>query len=106
MNKRMRKKRRVGEFREFGFEVRAQLRPELDQGARLAYIDRFIDAIAARRLCFGGGCGLDGKLEGFITFDGRGSAGEEDREALQAFLVSDKDVVSSELGELKDAWHG
>lgn len=44
-------------------------------------------AVEARKLGFGGGGGRDGKFEGFVTRMGRGSATEDDRTALDAFLV-------------------
>jgi len=104
MNKRLRKKKRVGEFKELGFELLGELRPGTSDDDVDAFVDRLIVAVEARRLGFGGGGGRDGKFEGFVTRMGRGSATEDDRTALAAFLAGDVDVVRHEVGALKDAW--
>jgi uncharacterized protein YggL (DUF469 family) len=106
MNRRLRKKKRVGEFKELGFELLGDLRPGISDDDIDAFVDRLIVVVEARRLGFGGGGGRDGKLEGFVTRMGRGSASatEEDRVALAAFLKGDDAVVRHELGALSDAW--
>ncbi len=106
MNKRLRKKKRVGEFKEFGFELRADLRPGLVGVELDAFVDRLIDVVEARKLGFGGGAGRDDKLDGFVTRMGHGSATEDDRAALAAFLAGDDAVVRHEIGALRDAWYG
>lgn len=106
MKKRLRKKKRVGEFKELGFEVRGDLRRGLSGDDIEAFVDRLIDMVEARSLAFGGGAWRDDKLDGFITRAGRGSATEEDRAALAAFLYGDAEIVSHEVGKLRDAWHG
>lgn len=105
MNKRLRKKKRVGEFKELGFELAADLRPGIAGDESEALLDRLIDVVEARRLGFGGGAGRDDKLEGFVTRMGRGSATEDDRAALAAFLAGDDAVVRHEVGALRDAWY-
>jgi uncharacterized protein YggL (DUF469 family) len=70
MKKRLRKKKHLGEFREFGFAVR------------------------------------DNKLDGFVTRAGRGSATEEDRAAMAAFLDGATEIARRDVGALRDAWHG
>ena len=103
MNRRLRKKKRVGEFKELGFELRGDLRPAL-AGAELeldAFVDRLIDVVEKRKLAFGGSA----RLDGFVTRMGRGSATEDDRAALAAFLEGDAAVVRHEVGALRDAWY-
>jgi uncharacterized protein YggL (DUF469 family) len=106
MNRRLRKKKRTGEFREFGFELVADLRSGITDDEFEVLIDRLISAVEGRQLGFGGGGGRDGKLEGFITRLGRGSATDEDRAAIAAFLECDAAVVCHEIGGLRDAWYG
>ena len=106
MNKRLRKKKRVGEFKELGFELRAGLRPGLVGVELDAFLDRLIDVVEARKLGFGGGAGRDDEIDGVVTRMGRGSATEDDRAALAAFVVSDDAVVRHEIGALRDAWYG
>jgi hypothetical protein len=106
MKKRLRKKKRVGEFKELGFEMRGDLRPGLSGDDIEAFVDRLIDVVEARSLAFGGGAGRDDKLDGFITRAGSGSATEEDRAALAALLHGDTEIARHEVGALRDAWHG
>lgn len=106
MNKRLRKKKRVGEFNELGFEVLGDLRPGISDDDIEAFVDRLIDTVETRKLAFGGGAGRDDKLDGFVTRMGRGRAIEDDRAALAAFLEGDAAVVRHEVGALRDAWHG
>lgn len=106
MNKRLRKKKRVGEFKELGFKLHADLQAGLDELALLALMDRLLDVVEARRLAFGGSAGGEDKLEGFVTRDGRGSATEDDRAALASFLERDQSVVRHDVGALRDAWYG
>ena len=106
MNKRLRKKKRVGEFKELGFELLGDLRPGISDDDIEAFIDRLIVVVEARELGFGGGAWRDHKLEGFVTRMGRGSATEDDRTALAAFLAGDDAVVRHEVGALRDAWYG
>lgn len=103
MKRRLRKKKRIGEFQELGFEVLADLRDGLSPNEFDAFLDRWISAVEGRQLAFGGG--YDGKLEGFVARAGRGSASDEDRAMLAAFLESDAAVIRHEVRELRDAWH-
>ena len=64
MNKRLRKKKRVGEFKEFGFELLGDLRRGISDDDINAFVDRLIVVVEARKLGFGGGGGRDGKFEG------------------------------------------
>jgi uncharacterized protein YggL (DUF469 family) len=106
MRRRLRKKKRVGEFQQLGFELRAALRDGLSDADFDAFLDRWIDAVEARQLAFGGGGGRNGKFEGFVTHVGSGSATDDDRAALAAFLDSEEAIVQHEMLELRDAWHG
>ncbi|MFP2961779.1 50S ribosome-binding protein YggL [Myxococcus sp. 1LA] len=82
MNKRLRKKKRGGEFKELGFELLGDLRPGISDVDIDAFVDRLIVVVEARKLGFGGGGGRDGKFEGFVTRIGRGSATEDDRASV------------------------
>ncbi len=106
MNKRLRKKKRVGEFKELGFELLGYLRPGISDRDIDAFVDRLIVVVEARKLGFGGGGGRHGKFEGFVTRIGRGSATEDDRTALAAFLADEDAIVRHEVGVLRDAWYG
>lgn len=103
MKKRIRKKKRVGEFQEFGFDVDATLRANMDREALYAFSDRFIAHIEANNLAFGGGIGAI--VGGFVTRFARGSATEDDRASIMTFLKSDPDVTEHQVGALRDAWY-
>lgn len=105
MKRRLRKKKRLGEFRELGFAIQAQLRSSSKEG-RLDFIERFVDAVERRALLFGGGCSLEGLLEGLIMPRARGSASAEDREAVLQLLQNAPEIARYEVGPLKDAWYG
>lgn len=103
MKKRLRKKKHVGEFQELGFEVEAELRPELGRDKVHAFTDRFIAIIEAQQLAFGGGIGTT--ISGFVTRFARGSATANDRACVIAFFAADPDVVRHQIGDLRDAWY-
>jgi len=78
-SKRLRKKLRIDEFKEFGFAVSLRLSGSLSPKARDDFWALFLaELIAKRRLAF------SGNEEGYITKFGRGSATEEDRNAVSA----------------------
>jgi uncharacterized protein YggL (DUF469 family) len=104
MKKRLRKKMRLAEFREFGFEVSFQLPDDLDQADLYRFFDSFItEAIEGRGLMCGGGCGQVWDV--FVTRHGRGSANEEDRHGVAAWLQQYPHVTDVQVGPLTDAWH-
>jgi uncharacterized protein YggL (DUF469 family) len=102
MKKRIRKKKRVREFQELGFDVDAGLRPGMDRDAVHAFGDRLIAQIEARHLAFGGGIGPT--VGGFVSRFGRASATEGDRARIIAFLAGDPGVLQHEIRDLRDAW--
>jgi uncharacterized protein YggL (DUF469 family) len=103
MRRRLRKKMRLGEFTELGFAVVADLKAGLSAAEINAFVDRWIDAVEAHGLAFGGGCGAGDKLEGFVTLMARGSPSERERQALIAFLDGEAVVIGHDVGELRDA---
>lgn len=104
MRKRLRKKLRMGEFRQFGFEVRFRLPDELPEAGLDAFWDSFIDeAVEARGLLCGGTCGR--KWDVFVTRSGRDSATDEDRRAVAVWLEQHPMASAADVGPLVDAWH-
>ena len=105
MRKRVRKKRRLAEFREFGFEVRLTLKPGLTEAERDSLMDRFIlEPIEGNGLLCGGGGGPD-VLEFFVHRASRGTATEADRQAVAAWAGEQPEIVEHAVGSLIDAWH-
>ncbi len=100
MRKRLRKKKRVREFQEFGTEVSAILNAGVDFDA---FLDDFIrDAIEANGLAFGGG-GIAPRLDGFVELGNR-DAYAESLSRLAAWLEADPRVHSFQLGQPVDLY--
>src|SRR5437867_3955414 len=95
LNRRQRKRLRVGEFAETGFEIRIAFIAPLDDEALDSFTNRLFDWASPHRLLIGG---LGGHLpltrtEGFVVRDGRGSASEEDRHAIVDWLRTQPEVA-------------
>lgn len=105
MRKRLRKKRRLGEFREYCFEVSLVLKPRLEESAFHAFVDEFLEGIESRNLQFGGG-GSRERLSGVVEASGRRSPTSEDRLWVKEWLSAHPLVDSVTIGEFRDAWHG
>lgn len=105
MKKRLRKKKRVGEFTQYGFEVRVLFREGTSEREIDAFVDAWTDAVEARGLMYGGGTD-ERTMNVFVTRAARGSATEEDRAALGRFLEASSVVLAPGVGELVDAWRG
>ena len=104
MRKRLRKKRRLGEFRQFGFELSFALAPTATSADIDQFWDRFVlGFIEARGLVCGGACGRGWSV--FVTPEGRRSATEHDRAAARNWLAEQPDVRDVSVGPLFDAWH-
>ena len=100
-SKRLQKKLRIGEFKEYGFAVSFRLSESLSPKARDEFWSSFVGALIEKReLAFGGG------EEGYITKFGRGSATEEDRDAVSMWLNRQPGVERVVVGPLEDAWYG
>ena len=104
--RRLRKKLRVGEFQEFGFELKFII----NQAASITFdsaLDAWIDFVEFQGWAFGGGGNIDGKeIDGFLANYGRGTLKEKDRLSVEEWLNSKEWVEAYQIGELKDAWHG
>lgn len=107
MRKRLRKKKRLGELQELGFEVSFRYAEQLSTQEHDELFDEWIlKAIEDNGLLFGGGFGR-GVCSGFITVDKtRGSATEHYRQAVEAWLKANPKVLNFTVGPLVDAWHG
>jgi len=100
-SKRLEKKLHLGEFQEFGFAVSVRLKPDTSAKVTDEFWDRFIvEVVVARGLAFGGGA------DGFVTRFGKGSASEDDRAAVGAWLEGQPMVLRHTVGPLEDAWYG
>lgn len=108
LNRRQRKKLRVGEFQELVFRVSIIFRQPLDETGYDRFWDHIIDLIESRNLAVGG---LGGKLplmeaDGIIAAWECGSPSEADRQAVLDWLMQYPDVASAEAGDFVDGWYG
>lgn len=103
--RRLRKKLRVGEFRELGFAIDFRFDNQLytlDQA-----LDHWIEFVESQGWGFvgGGGEGSD-ILSGYLTSFEQGTLGEADRVRARQWLVSQPGFACTQCAELSDAWHG
>jgi uncharacterized protein YggL (DUF469 family) len=103
-NRRQRKKLRLGEFQELGFEAAAKFARELEADHRAALLDAFLEFIEAN--------GMLAAASTSDTFDAylisgapHGSATEDDRQIVQTWLAGRPDLIEVRVGELSDAWY-
>lgn len=100
-SRRQRKKLRIAEFQELGFTLSAELQKELSRSEQDVFLSAFLDdVIEARGLAYGGGVDF-----GFVSKFERGSATEEDRQAVKAWYASRPEVKETTVGDLVDCWH-
>ncbi len=96
---RLRKKLRLGEFQQLGFETLLRFRPELTDAEQAAFFDAFLaEAIEASGLTFGG-------WEAGFVAPVQGSASEAQREAVRAWLAARPELAEFAVGPLIDAWY-
>lgn len=99
---RLRKKLRVDEFQEHGFQWLATLKEPLSAEDEETFINAFLaQVIEPRGLAFGGW--VSG---GYVCTAVRGSATEDDRAAVTAWLQSRTDIAKFQVSEMNDAWFG
>lgn len=104
MKKRLRKKLRLREFQEMGFQTAFDLAisNEDEEKERLyAFWDCLVEVVEANHLMMGGA--LDNF---FVCTDSRCSATEVDRSALRNWLETQPEASNVTIGPLVDAWHG
>ena len=100
-SRRLRKKMRVGEFQELGFEYELKLKQPLTPEQEEALMDRLLnELILPRNLAASGWVS-----EGFVMAYLRGSAPEDDHQATQAWLAAQPEVAEATVSALKDAWY-
>jgi uncharacterized protein YggL (DUF469 family) len=107
MKKRVRKKKRLGEFQEFGFKTGFCFSDQLSVESRNNLLNRFIEiAIEKNGLQFGGGGGGN-EWHGFVTLDNsRGSTLVKHRQAVEIWFILESEISEYYLTDMIDAWYG
>ena len=107
MKKRLRKKKRIGEFQDFGFKAGFRFSDQLTISTRNNLLNRFIkDAIEKNGLQYGGG-GDGNEWNGFVTVNRpRGSTLERHQQAVKSWFIHEPEVQEYYLTDMIDAWYG
>lgn len=103
MNKRLRRKKHVGEFQELGFELNCKVDLKPDDPEFDNWCDDFIAMIESHELICGGG-GLPSEWGVFVSRH-KGSVTEKERCAISDWLKENKHVMEFEVKDLEDAWN-
>jgi len=97
--RRLRKKLRVGEFAQYGFNVSFRLREDITLPEEARFWDDFIvSLVEANALTFGGG------TNGFIVPESHASATDVDRDLVRCWLGQRTEVAAFEVGPLVNAY--
>jgi len=105
LNQRQRKKKHLGEFQVFGFEITARLKATPGRADIDAMLNAFIDMLDGQGLEFGGGA-EEGAFDGFVASAQRyGKVDDSHREAVRAWLAAHPMLENATVGPLRDAWH-
>ena len=103
-NRRLRKKLRVDEFQELGFEVSWNFPAGSDNAKVDSLVDQFIDeVIEVNGLGFAGGGDL--AWEGLVCTQSLGKCTDEQREQVKAWLEK-AGAEQVEVSDLFDLWWG
>jgi len=103
MRKRLRKKKHVGEFKEFGVQIiiRRNTLRDYDE-----FIWAFVEEAVEFNDCYCGGGGMEDKCDMYIEL-GRSADDPMARlKGITDWLDSRGDVESYRVGEINDAWYG
>jgi uncharacterized protein YggL (DUF469 family) len=113
MNRRMRKKRRCGEYTELGFMVKAQFQGACDATTMNKFLDDFLSVVENGHMACGGFCNHEGRvMYMFVTSNiKRGnskslymSTTEEQRHSVLLWCKA-QDILSDVMvSELCDGW--
>ena len=108
MKKRLRKKKHLGEFRQFGFSLACRFHTSVSFEQFDRFVNGFIiEAIEAEGLAFGGGGDPAQDWSGIICRAHRyDSITEEDRERVGNWLRGQEILAAVEISAPWDVWHG
>ncbi len=103
MKKRLRKKRHIGEFKEWGVSVAVCVKKEADFSDFLYdFIEQAVDCVDCY---FAGGEETD-CFEGFVELGKGSDTPEEKLQEICAWLSARTDVAKYATGRITDAWYG
>lgn len=103
MKKRLRKKKHLGEFTEWGRQlvILRNLKNGFDE-----FLDAFIEEAIELNGCYCGGGGKENKLDVVVELGRRSDDPDARLKRITAWLDARSDVESWKVGEEFDLWHG
>ena len=105
LKRRLRKKLRIAEFQELGFEISVEFKSNLSKTDFDKFLDEFIEEIEENKLLFGGG-GNEEVWAGFVTSSKNyQSPTDEQRKKIKSWLESRPEIAKCEVGNFTDAWY-
>ncbi len=105
MNKRLRKKKHLGEFKEIGFDFKLSFTPIYDDEKHFEMIDHIFLLIEQHGFFATGSCGA-GEIDGCMSVQSYRINAEAMKAKLQAALLAIPDVTGVEFSENHDSWYG
>lgn len=103
MKKRLRKKKHIGEFAEWGRQLIITRNRKDGFGE---FIDTFIEEAIESNGCYCGGGGKDDKLDVVVELGRRSDDPDARMKKITTWLDARDDVQSWRIGEEFDVWHG
>ena len=103
MKKRLRKKKHVGEFAEWGRQlvITRNRKDGFDE-----FLGAFIEEAIEANGCYCGGGGKEDKLDVIVELGRRSDDASGRMNRITAWLDARSDVQNWKMGELFDIWHG
>ena len=102
MNRRLRKKKHVGEFQEWGCRlVITRNRKEDFDG----FLDAFIEEAVEANNCYCGAVGCEDKLDAVVELGRLTESPESKLQQILQWLDARNDVAEYKTGPLKDVWY-
>ena len=103
MRKRLRKKKHVGEYTEWGrqFIITRNRRDGFDE-----FLDAFIEEAIEANGCFCGGSGKEDKLDVVVELGKNLTDADYKKNQIIKWLESRLDVKGWRIGDMFDIWHG
>lgn len=103
MKKRLRKKKYIGEFQEWGATISITRSTNVDFDA---FLDEFVDQGMEEYECYFTGTSQEDSLEGFMDLGRSLNEAEAKLVKVTAWLDQRSDVKKYAMGKLTDAWYG
>lgn len=104
MKKRLRKKKRLGEFTEYGVCLWVRVKSWTKSDADFDFFEKFTIFLKSLELYCGGAFGETWDL--FITAEDRLSVTEQYIKAIGEWLKNQPEILRCEFSQLVDAWNG